>query len=116
MHRLASVSQSAVAMHQWNAVYLTKVSKTTVNINWICGLNVALILNDFYYHSFHLTATLITSGIFMKPAKSQRLCNKMLQKGPPTGRYATSKFRHTFPMEKPFKNMALKLTTQQISG
>ena len=44
------------------------------------------------------------------------LQQKVLQLKPPTGRYATSKIAHTFPIEKPFKNMALKLTTEQIGG
>ena len=41
---------------------------------------------------------------------------KGLQYEPPAGKYATSKIPHTFPMEKPFKNMVLKLTTAQIGG
>ena len=41
---------------------------------------------------------------------------KALQQEPPAGRYATSKIPHAFPMEKLFKNMALKLTTEQIGG
>ena len=29
------------------------------NINWICGRNMVSVLNGFYYHSFHLTTSLI---------------------------------------------------------
>ena len=51
---------AACCSHASNGMRFT-LCKTTVclrNINWICGLNMALILNGFYYNSFHLTATL----------------------------------------------------------
>ena len=38
---------------------LCKTTEFLCNINWICGLNMPLILNSFYHHNFHLTATLI---------------------------------------------------------
>ena len=47
---------------------------------------------------------------------SEVMQQKVLQWEPPVGRYATSKIPHTFPMEKPFKNMALKFITEQIGG
>ena len=41
--------------------YLHKITVCLCNINWICGQNMASILNSFYYHSFHLTTN------YMKP-------------------------------------------------
>ena len=41
---------------------------------------------------------------------------QVLQKEPAAGRYATSKILCTFPLEKSFKNLALKFTSQQIGG
>ena len=49
----------------------------------------------------------------IKPRDMQQ---KVLQQEPQNGKYATSKTPYTFPIKKPFKNMALKLTSQQIGG
>ena len=45
------------AYHPGNFL-MKNMNPTNSGLNWICGQNMASILNGFYYHSFHLTATL----------------------------------------------------------
>ena len=46
------------------------------NINGICGLHMASILNSFYYHRFHLTTTLMPINAYKKTFKI--LCSTSL--------------------------------------
>ena len=114
--RGGATKSASIGATSWEILYSTKLWRKKTLVDLVVHCQSARVL------SAKMLWDLVSSNIewaFPLPTAKVFSANFLAVPIPPKFcaiRYATSQIPHAFPMEKQFKSMTLKLTTEQIGG